>query len=162
MKTFIYLFIFLVRSSVIPDWLKLMISLVCFVSSEDIFFPATAALFDLIALTKSALHNNEINEVASVSPSASANASQSNSPTVVLVALTPAVSSSQLEFLSTETLLFDVAAKKLWKYVGDEQCSYCSYGTELLQKVHNMSPANSVCETIICKAMSSQDEMVIK
>lgn len=176
-----------------------MVSLVCFVKSEEIFFPATAALFDLIALTKSALHNNEINEVACVSPAPStispppstmsppplamsppppttspapsSNNGNGNMPststlgssssTVILVAFTPAISFSQLEFLSYETLLFDVTAKKLWQYVGDDRANYCSYATELLQQVHNLSPSDSVCEAIICQAMSSQDEMVI-
>lgn len=167
-----------------------MVSLVCFVKSEEIFFPATAALFDLIALTKSALHNNEINEVACVSPipssispppSAMSPPPSSMSPppasnngngsipstttlgssTVILVAFTPAITFSQLEFLSYETLLFDVTAKKLWEYIGDEKANYCSYATELLQQVHNLSPSDSVCEAIICQAMSSEDEMVI-
>lgn len=173
-----------------------MVSLVCFVKSEEIFFPATAALFDLIAVTKSALHNNEINEFACVTPTAAAmspapstlspapptispapstmspapssgngncsgQSTSGSSSSIILVAFTPAISFSQLEFLSYETLLFDVTAKKLWRYVGDERANYCSYATELLQQVHNLSPSDSVCEAIICQAMSSQDEMVI-
>ncbi|CAL1261526.1 unnamed protein product [Larinioides sclopetarius] len=148
------------RSSVIPEWLKLIITLACFSTAEEIFFSATSALFDLITLTKSILHNNEINEVASVSPTNSAGGgSQTNSPTVVLVALTPVVSSSQLQFLSNEAVLFNVAANKLWKYVGDERPTFCLRGTELLQQVHNLSPASSICEAVICNSMASGDEM---
>lgn len=139
-----------------------MISLVCFVSSEEVFFLATSAVFDLILITKSAVHNNEINEVASVSPAATADGTQPNSPTVVLVALTPALSTSQLEFLTNETLFLDIVSKKLWKYVGDDTAAYCTCGTQYLQQIHSLSPEVSVCENIICQALSSQDEMVIE
>ncbi|GIY38627.1 protein dopey-1 [Caerostris darwini] len=181
------------RSSEIPEWLKLIIALSCFVTTEEIFFSATSTFFDLISLTKSVLYNNEINEVASEfssssdvrsqascsdvrsqtssdvrsqnnssdvrSPSSSDVRSQASSSTVVLVALTPVVSASQLEFLSNETLIFNVAANKLWNYIGDDRPNFCFRGTELLQQVHNLSPANSICETVICNSMSSGDEM---
>lgn len=157
------MFFFTARSSVIPEWLKLIITLACYVSNEELFFSATSTLFDLITLTKSVLHNKEMNEVASV-PSNLANSKVSqtnNSPTVVLVALTPAVSAAQLQFLSNETLLFNVAANKLWKFVGDERPNFCLRGTELLQQVHNLSPSSSVCEAVVCSSMASGDEMVM-
>ncbi|XP_054721369.1 protein dopey-1-like [Uloborus diversus] len=147
------------RSSFIPEWLKLIIILSCFSNLEEIFFIATSTLFDLITLTKSVLHNNEINEVASVTTTAPSSGSPSSSSTVVLVALTPAVSFSQLEFLSSDTILFGIAAKKLWNYVGDERPNFCLRGTELLQQVHNLSSASSVCEDVICRSMASGDEM---
>ncbi|XP_042903309.1 protein DOP1A isoform X2 [Parasteatoda tepidariorum] len=147
--------------SSIPEWLKFIITIACFANSEEIFFIAISTLFDLIALTKSVLVNIEINEVASGSPNHSGigDASQTNVPTVVLVALTPAISALQLDFLSNETALFNVAANKLWKYVGDERSNLCLRGTELLQQVHNLSPTSSICETIICNSMASGDEM---
>ncbi|GFS63491.1 protein dopey-1 [Nephila pilipes] len=149
------------RSSVIPEWLKLIISFACFATIEEVFFSATSTLFDLIALTKSILHIDEMNELAYVSPSStSTNTVTPNfSSTVVMVALTPAVSTSQLEFLSNETLLFSFAAYKLWKYVGDDRPNFCLRGTELLQQVHNLSPSNSFCEAVICNSMASGDEM---
>lgn len=104
-----------------------------------------------------------MNEGAST-PSNLANSKVSqanNSPTVVLVALTPAVSAAQLNFLSNETLLFNIAANKLWKFVGDERPNFCLRGTELLQQVHNLSPSSSVCETVVCSSMASGDEMVM-
>ncbi|KAG8189706.1 hypothetical protein JTE90_022518 [Oedothorax gibbosus] len=148
------------RSSVIPEWLKMIVTLACYVSNDELFFNATSTLFDLITLTKSVIHNEEINEVAPLPCSLeNSKASQTNnSPTVVLVALTPTVSASQLEFLSNETLLFYFAANKLWTFVGDERPNFSLRGTELLQQVHNLSPSSSVCEAVICSSMASGDE----
>ncbi|XP_023228488.1 protein dopey-1-like [Centruroides sculpturatus] len=140
----------------LPEWLKMLLVISCFVNVDDFHFPAITTIVELIALTQSIKIAPETNQTSPVP--ASPNSVHSSS-SVVSVVIVPMINSAELEYIWDEMMFFNIAVVKLWKYLDESLPKYHLHSVELLQQLHNLAKDSNVCEKIVCNSMASTNEL---
>lgn len=140
----------------LPEWLKMLLVISCFVKIDDFHFSAITTVIELIALTHSIKTASDTNQTT---PLPASPTSVHSSSSIVSVVIIPMINSAELEYIWDETIFFNIAVIKLWKYLDESLPKYHLHSVELLQQLHNLAKDSNVCEKIICNSMASTNEL---
>lgn len=137
------------EKALLPDWLNLLLLCCCFVEDSDFHFISSATVLDLISITKGV-----VQESGGSTPDEPKGA-------VVSVKIAPVLTIEQLMYIERETLFYSMAAMKLWNYLGSNTSQHHLKAVQLLVLLQNLSADASVCEDLLGRAMTQQDDQVM-
>ncbi|XP_041353922.1 protein dopey-1-like isoform X2 [Gigantopelta aegis] len=133
------------EKEVLPSWVQDLLTCCCFVDSFPIQSAAMATILDLILLTQSVQTEAK-------------SKNQSSSHGTVSVLIVPVLLPKNLQYINTNTLLYQAMAQELWRYLSAEFCQHHYRTVELLNILHQATPNSWVCEDVISSALVSENQ----
>ncbi|OQR69932.1 protein dopey-1-like, partial [Tropilaelaps mercedesae] len=123
-----------------PKWLSHMLMLSCFAEDPNCLLWTLSMVLELINLSRTT--------VLSLM-------SEARGKGVHSMVILPIIHPLELRFIVEETRFMQVATNRLWEMLRSEDSRYHLRVAELLQKLHNLAPNDSVCENVLCRGLSS-------
>uniref|UniRef100_T1KPJ2 Uncharacterized protein n=1 Tax=Tetranychus urticae TaxID=32264 RepID=T1KPJ2_TETUR len=156
------------KGNFLSEWTKELLVLSIFTrkSNVKVKYTSISTFLDLVSILKSQLMDIPLPpNLANFTPSSSPVLDFNNSETLNRVicsglCIEKFLSGDQLNFIYNSTDYFIKVTQELWDNLSDEFSELHLETAILLQQVHNLAADSSVCESVICFAMASSDEIV--
>ncbi|KAG1674361.1 Protein dopey-2 [Nymphon striatum] len=140
----------------LPNWLNLLLLCCCFVNDHDFHFISSATILDLISVTKGVMQDSQKEKQESAKKDSQ---TPSDVESVVSVKIAPVLSAEQLLYIETQTVFYNLAASKLWNFLGESTSEHHLKAVQLFVLLQNLSLDYPVCEDLLGLTMTQENDM---
>ncbi|XP_070567212.1 protein DOP1A-like [Ptychodera flava] len=140
----------------LPEWLQALITCSCFVSNFEIQSTAAATMLDLINLTRSVAIEPSGKSFVPSPPSSP----PSTGPGKVAVVIVPAIAQVHLDYITENTMFFQLVARNLWGWLSAQTPQYHQKTADLFYQLHSVAPSMNICEDVIGRSLLHEDKAV--